>query len=93
MPTDARAWASAVWVGVWGDAMILQVTAYEAFGSVHVLVQSVEVTETGRTYDLLIQELLEPHSELRDGWDLAWLVAGLIEARSSERAPWHERRP
>jgi hypothetical protein len=72
--------------------MFLQVTAYEVFGNVHVLVQTSEVTETGRAFDLLVQELIEPKVALRDGWDLAWLVAGLIQERSSERAPWHQRK-
>lgn len=71
--------------------MMLQVTAYEVFGQVHVLVQTSEVTAHGRSYDVIVQELVDPHRALLEPWDLAWLVAGLISDRAAERAPRLER--
>lgn len=69
---------------------MIQVTAYEVLGAVHVLVQATDVTDTGRSYTCLMQELLEGHGELRDAWDLVWLVATKVADRADERADWHE---
>lgn len=70
--------------------MMLQVTAYEVCGAVHVLVQTAEITESGRSWTLIVQELLEPKAPIQGSWDLAWMVARLIADRAEERADWHE---
>lgn len=69
---------------------MIQVTAYEVLGAVHVLVQATDVSDTGRSYTCLMQELLEGHAPLRDAWDLVWLVASKVADRADEHADWHE---
>lgn len=69
--------------------MMIQVTAYEVLGAVHVLVQATDVSEAGRSYTLLMQELVELPHEARDSWDIVWAVARKMTERAEDHAEWH----